>query len=251
MCIKEILFARRNRVRLYVYTTLAVLLLGFVGMLLPVAIQMSLAWGEGYEMRSGFYFKRLDDESIRISWGRLESGAKISTANFFRSEEICLGLLRDADERLALTGSEEEIALAPADGVWMYELELEFPSLFPAVSTNFVNPKLNDAIDRMSVMIDLVHGSAANNDKATRMAAKSYVFLGYVVMNQEDALALKQALTQRAKVNLKEDIVTPGKTFYRLQWGVEQHFVVDPNDEAALADARRRIPICVPSMARI
>jgi len=89
MNVKWILFARRNRVRLWVYATLAVLLLGFIGMLLPVAIQMSLAWGDGYAMRSGFYFKLLDDESIRISWGRLESGAKITTGSFFFSEHSC------------------------------------------------------------------------------------------------------------------------------------------------------------------
>jgi hypothetical protein len=112
----------------------------------------------------------------------------------------------------------------------------------------YVNPKLDRALDRMIQIGELTRDGKADAQLLARLAAQSYIFLGYVVVNERDVALLKQAVADRSSVNLRNDIVTLDGALYRLRHGVERHFVQDPNDEEALVRASAAIPVMFESM---
>ncbi|MBX3179460.1 MAG: hypothetical protein KF886_19050 [Candidatus Hydrogenedentes bacterium] len=193
--------------------------------------------------QAGINLRRLDSETIRISWGT-GSGVNVSP-------EGALGFWGFVLESARGNGTPQELAqalppLSPLDGVWMYLVKPE--RMGETVPAEFVNPKLDGAIDHMFHLIALGGEGNQNGDRITRLAARSYIYLGYVVLNESDVVALLTALADRSRINLEEDIETPERRLYRLRPGVEHIFADDPNDEKALADARRNIPIMYESI---
>lgn len=193
--------------------------------------------------KSGINLRRLDNETIRISWGT-GSGVNISpegTLTFKGFElETALKVEEPHESAWALP------PLSTQSGIWMYLLEPD--AMAEAVPASYVNPKLDGAVDRMFHMLALRREGNQNTELLTRLAAQSYIYPGYVVLNEDDATALSTALSDRSKVNLDEDIVTPGKRLHRLRAGVEQNFVANPNDKTALAEMRKRIPVMFESV---
>lgn len=192
---------------------------------------------------SGINLRRLDDENVRISWGT-ESGVGVSPTGTLRFMGFILKSTLEEDEP-----PESAWVLPPLsseDGIWMFLVKPE--EMGETVPADYVNPKLDGAIDRMFHMIALGREGNQNTDTLTRLAAESYIYLGYVVLNEDDAAALGTALSDRSKVDLEGDIELPEKRLYRLRPGVERSFVDDPDDEKALADVRKRIPVMFESI---
>lgn len=193
--------------------------------------------------QAGINLRRLDNETIRISWGT-GSGVNISPEGtlIFKGFELETALKAEEPHESAWALP----PLSTQSGIWMYLLEPD--AMAEAVPASYVNPKLDGAVDRMFHMLALRREGNQNTELLTRLAAQSYIYPGYVVLNEDDATALSTALSDRSKVNLDEDIVTPGKRLHRLRAGVERNFVVDPNDKTALADMRKRIPVMFESV---
>ncbi len=195
------------------------------------------------ETRGDFNLRRVDFDEIRISWGT-GSGVNISPRGTLEFRSFAISGSPDADVHQRSTW--ELPSLTTQNEVWMHVVDPR--QMESAVPASFVNPKLDNAVDRMFQMLELKSKGEKNADFLTRIAAQSYIYLGYVVLDEDDATALKSALADRSTANLDEDLITPEKTLYRLRPGVEQHFVDDPDDEAALGEARKLIPVMFESI---
>lgn len=203
---------------------------GVVATSLPLALRTCRG-----RLRSGYDFRRYSPESVRLSWGT-PSGFGIGPALTLRYEACCFVL--EDQERLPNGTALPE--LAPWDGVWMYRVDAR--SAWPA----YVNPLLKDTEDRIDEIIDL---AASGRDEAvTRLAAQSFIYLGWVVLDEQDAKLLSEALSARASVPLDQDIVTPTRTLYRLRYGVEARLAANPADPAELRSLRGKIPVMFESM---
>ncbi|HPG69273.1 MAG TPA: DUF4190 domain-containing protein [Candidatus Hydrogenedentes bacterium] len=89
-------------------------------------------------------------------------------------------------------------------------------------------------------------------DPESAFADSSYVYLGYVIMSDEEIAAFTEIYKQRVAQGLgfEEDLdAPPGRgsmgtdTFYRLRNGVERAFLKDKQDAAAAAEILSRIPV--------
>jgi len=199
-----------------------------------LAFLATMEWGG--VTRDGYRLRRVGPAAIRLSWGT-GSGVMIGPYSKLYTQGFILKTFQD-DPLVALP------TLAPYDGVWMYVVDPE------SSTAQYVNPKLSDAENRIFQIMELEHGGGDNKEIVTRLAAQSYIYLGWVVMGEKDVAALKKALADRSKVDLDADLITTHGTLYRLRPGVEKHFVGDVQDEAALLEARKRIPIMFESMNR-
>jgi prepilin-type processing-associated H-X9-DG protein len=180
--------------------------------------------------RYGFTLTRINDETIRLSWGT-PSGVNISpesTMMFFLGHSLASGF---TDVFPPLSNQKD---------VWMYEVDLEH--MGSAVPASYVNPLNDGAFNQMFEMIRLGRGGNANAAVATRMAACNYTYLGWVVMNDDDVLSLKSALADRSHA-LDQKIETSSGPLYRIEAGVETHFAANPSDQTELAALRAKIPV--------
>jgi len=185
----------------------------------------------------------LGEDTIRISWGT-GSGVDISPSSILDFDGFALQAFSDKwDEKKHYWPLPP---LSPQSGVWMYTVNLK--RMGAANPAHFVNPKLDDAMEKMFRMLALGIQGEENTELLTRLAAQSYVYLGYVVLNEEDVSALVDALEDRAQFDFDQDIVTSERTLYKLRVGVERQFVGDTSEVASLAAMRRQIPVMFESM---
>ena len=205
------------------------LIIGFAIVL--VVLVVSLTSHRRTQSREGFRLTRLDRETIRISWGT-PSGVDISprqTLEFFLGSQLENG------------GDFEFPQISPLADVWMFSVEPE--SLGSATPASFVNPLNDDAFDKMFELIRLSKRGNSASEAVTRRAAQHYTYLGWVVTNDQDARALKLALSDRTAVALDADITTPSGVLYRLVPDVEKTLASDPTDEAKLEAIRASVPV--------
>ena len=137
--------------------------------------------------------------------------------------------------------------LSSIPGIWIFDTKV-LDGQSSSISSTLVNPKLSHSVDRVFAMIDRINPKGSDWDAITRAAAESFVYLGWVVRDEDDVQALKDALVDRSKVDLDRDLQTPHGVLRRLRVGVEKEFAADPNDPASLDAAKREIPIMFEAM---
>jgi len=75
------------------------------------------------------------------------------------------------------------------------------------------------------------------------LAARDYVYLGWVVRDESDVQALAELRKKPGFDREAPEAVVGGKTLFRLCEDVERHFVVDTKDPAGGAKAQSEIPV--------
>ncbi|MDZ4689457.1 MAG: hypothetical protein SH850_30650 [Planctomycetaceae bacterium] len=181
--------------------------------------------------RYGFTLTRVNDQTIRISWGTA-SGVNISpesTMRFFLGYDLQSGHVGNFP------------TLSRDEGVWMYDIKPE--SFGSAVPASYINPLNNDAFNQMFEMIQLAKSGNVNAAAMTRRAACNYTYLGWVVMSDDDVLSLKSALKNRSQVALDQNLETSHGTLYRLVPDVETRFAANPSDLDELTELKSKIPV--------
>ncbi len=198
--------------------------------------------------KDGTILKRRGPETIRLSWGTV-SGVSISAANSLEWWGLSFGMWDEIFDWDEISDTEDVDVptfppLAPYEGVWMFDVAEKGIEHYNSVTAcSFINPKLSKAEKRMFRIKELVETEPVDWEAVTRLAAENFTYLGWVVRNESDISALKEALTDRAEVDLSADLRTPHGVLYRLREGVERQFVSDVNVHDALEKARSEIPV--------
>ena len=106
--------------------------------------------------------------------------------------------------------------LTPVEGVWMMDLARLYPDYMndPRV---LVNPKLPDAEDVSAELVQALGQDPPDFERATRLAARSYCYLGWIVENQEDIERLVNARETLSATGPDADLVLEGKRFVRFR----------------------------------
>ena len=178
---------------------------------------------------------------LRLYQGTSENATLISPTNDLKWWGIILsGFARERE------GLYTRLSATP--GIWMFDTRAVLDDHAEGFVVYLVNPKLSHSVDRVFVMLDRVNPKGSDWDAITQAAAESFVYLGWVVRDEADVQALKDALVDRSKVDLDQDLQTPHGILRRLRVGVEKEFATDPNDPASLAAASQQIPIMFEAM---
>lgn len=186
--------------------------------------------------RDGIALFRSGPDRIWLTWN-MESGAYISpwhSLSWYRSI-----WLREADSERVLP---DYFSLTPQENTWSLNLSLYNGT--PTTFANLVNPKLSNAEDKIHNIIHLAQDKDRNLTTITRLAAESYIFLGWVVRSEEEVAALSETVTADWEgVDRDADLETGMGTLYRLAPGVERRFATDSEDGEELARIRAGIPV--------
>ena len=131
--------------------------------------------------------------------------------------------------------------LSPYRGVWMIDL----PRVYPEYMTH---PPLLVCYDRPDHQILLDEMCKALYDhidweKATRIAADSYVYANWVIRDDSDADTLAKKYAGLSDGDYDRDIVTDKRTFYRLRDNVERLLDTESAEGAAPAATAITIPV--------
>ena len=126
-------------------------------------------------------------------------------------------------------------------GVWVPDLRLLYPRYIkdPAL---LVRPSLNDP-ELLKAMEDALKASPPDYVKAHDLMARSYVYTGYVLLDESALSAFKSAVESAEKPDLESDIDTADRMLRRLKRDVEYFFVENRSDPQAAANTRATIPI--------
>ncbi len=132
--------------------------------------------------------------------------------------------------------------LTPYEGLWMFDLETVYPEYLTDLSV-LVNPSLPDSGDLVEELNRLAAQTPPDWEAMTRIAAKSYVYTGWVVKSEQDAQALERGLRKLAKADFDQDLLTPDGPLPRQREGIERFFITDINNPAGSAAAQSEIPL--------
>lgn len=126
-------------------------------------------------------------------------------------------------------------------GAWVPDLRLLYPRFIkdPAL---LVRPSLNDPA-QLQAMKDALTASPPDFVKAHALMAHSYVYTGYVLLDEAALAAFQSAIGSMDKPALESDIDTADKMLRRLKRDVEYFFVENRSDPQAAANTRATIPI--------
>lgn len=128
-----------------------------------------------------------------------------------------------------------------AGGAWVPDLRLLYPRYIkdPAL---LVRPSLNDPTLPAEMTAALTQ-SPPDFDRAHQLLARSYVYTGYVLLDESALAAFQSALAATEAPDLEADLETADKLLRRLKKDVEYFFVTTRNDPQAAAATRATIPI--------
>jgi prepilin-type processing-associated H-X9-DG protein len=132
--------------------------------------------------------------------------------------------------------------LTQYDGVWMLDLEKLYPEFLSDV-TVLVNPSHPQAGALREEMEAIFTATPIDYEAATRIAAKSYTYAGWVMEGEEDARLVQMARAGLGPDGLDEDIKIAGATVPRLREGVERFLITDINNAAGSAAAQSLVPV--------
>jgi len=126
-------------------------------------------------------------------------------------------------------------------GEWVPDLRLLYPRFIkdPAL---LVRPSLNDPA-LLNDMQAALNASPPDYDKAHDLMARSYVYTGYVLLDESALAAFKSAVESTETPDLESDIDTADRMLRRLKRDVEYFFVENRSDPQAAANTRAAIPI--------
>ncbi|MBX3179526.1 MAG: hypothetical protein KF886_19390 [Candidatus Hydrogenedentes bacterium] len=130
---------------------------------------------------------------------------------------------------------------ADVPGAWVPDLRLLFPHYIqdPAL---LVRPSLNDPA-LVKAMRDALSKSPPDFDTAHRLLARSYVYTGYVLLDESALAAFKSLVEGAPPPELTGDLETADRVLRRLKRDIEYFFVTDRSDPQAASRTRARIPI--------
>lgn len=132
--------------------------------------------------------------------------------------------------------------LAPYPGVWMFDIQKVYPEYLGDLSV-LVDPSHPDAKALVKRLNELAAHKPIDWEAITRIAAKSYVYAGWVVTSDEEAHALGEGVRRLAEADYEKDLQTPSGTLHRPREGIERFLMTDINNPAASVNAQSSIPI--------
>ena len=126
-------------------------------------------------------------------------------------------------------------------GAWVPDLRQLYPRYIkdPAL---LVRPSLNDP-ELVKAMKNALEASPPDYTTAHTLMARSYVYTGYVLLDEAALAAFKSALESPTPPDIQSDIDTADKMLRRLKRDVEYFFVANRSDPLAAANTRAAIPI--------
>lgn len=126
-------------------------------------------------------------------------------------------------------------------GAWVPDLRLLYPRYIkdPAL---LVRPSLNDP-ELVKAIKSALEASPPDFATAHALMARSYVYTGYVLLDEAALAAFKSALESPTPPDIQSDIDTADKMLRRLKRDVEYFFVANRSDPLAAASTRAAIPI--------
>lgn len=126
-------------------------------------------------------------------------------------------------------------------GAWVPDLRQLYPRFIKDPSL-LVRPSLNDP-ELVKAMKNALEASPPDFATAHGLMARSYVYTGYVLLDEAALAAFKAALEAPELPDIQSDIDTADKMLRRLKRDVEYFFVANRSDPLAAANTRAVIPI--------
>lgn len=126
-------------------------------------------------------------------------------------------------------------------GAWVPDLRQLYPRFIKDPSL-LVRPSLNDP-ELVKAMKNALEASPPDFATAHLLMARSYVYTGYVLLDEAALAAFKAALESPTPPDIQSDIDTADKMLRRLKKDVEYFFVANRSDPLAAANTRAAIPI--------
>jgi len=130
---------------------------------------------------------------------------------------------------------------AAGHGVWVPDLRLLYPRYLKD-PTVLVRPSLNDPA-LVKAMQEALSQSPPDYDRAHTLMARSYVYTGYVLLDESALAVFKSLLESPTPLDLAGDLETADRVLRRLKRDVEYFFVLDRADPQAATRTRAAIPI--------
>lgn len=138
--------------------------------------------------------------------------------------------------------------MAPYEGIWIFDVEKLYPKYITDLSI-LVNPGLPAAQDLHEALQEAIEREPKDWEQVCRIAAQSYVYTNWVIMNQEEAAIAVQARKQLATTKYDDDLTAADTTLPRPREGVERFLITDINNAAATNVGQSTIPIIFESPA--
>ena len=132
--------------------------------------------------------------------------------------------------------------MAPYSDVWMFDLRAVYPEYLTDLAVR-VNPNRPDAEELVKQLNALVSQTPTDWEAITRIAAQSYTYTGWGMLDVSELETLSNA--RRANPQQRDDhLEWNGKYYYRLKEGVARFLVTDINGPAAGPDyLQKSIPV--------
>jgi hypothetical protein len=134
---------------------------------------------------------------------------------------------------------------APYPGVWMFDLRALWPHYLDDPSV-LVDPAHPDADALLEELTEALEKTEPDWERATRLAAQSYTYPGFVVTSEEEALALAGSQDWREQFAAGEgprSVSAGDRELPRPREGVERFFITDINNPASGSSAQSTLPI--------
>ncbi|MCC6793747.1 MAG: DUF1559 domain-containing protein [Candidatus Hydrogenedentes bacterium] len=132
--------------------------------------------------------------------------------------------------------------MAPYNDVWMFDLRAVYPEYLTDLAV-LVNPNRPDAEELVKKLNALVSQTPTDWEAITRIAAQSYTYTGWGMLDVSEL----ETLSNARRVNpqqLDDHLEWNGKYYYRLKEGVARFLVTDINGPAAGPDfLQKSIPV--------
>lgn len=135
--------------------------------------------------------------------------------------------------------------LSPYGGEWSVNIETIYPKFLTMDNVDlFVNPSVPDA-DILSERVSVAFAQeTVDYASIARIAARNFVYLGYVVRDLNELAQFAQGVLAYAPAQRVDGIPTEtGGLLPRLREGVERFYVTDVEDEAAAERIAATIPV--------
>lgn len=134
--------------------------------------------------------------------------------------------------------------MSPYKDVWMFDLERLYPKYLPDLSV-LVDPTRSDAGEILKELSILSAKESPDWERMTRLAARSFTYVGWAVMTADDAEVLTNQYALLSSDQLERNLGTDMHTVYRLREGIERFLITDINNPAASAMGQSEIPVLI------
>ena len=128
------------------------------------------------------------------------------------------------------------------DGLWMVDLERLYPEYLidPSVLVSPSHPESRKLADRLQTLFE---EDPINWEEVTRIAAKSFTYTGWAMLEDADALKISSERQKLAKADRDGELLLGAPSHYPLREGVERFFITDINNPAASTRVQSEIPV--------